>query len=570
MAYQGYVQARESPIRQNIGVYEGGARRQERLSKDIGTGMKELGESVKDFATHSRAQEKLGMYDQQRRLNTAMAAHKLSLEDVDRKLYKNHGSRAAALEAFTKREAEWRKASSDPLYKGNLASDFADMYRDSGSWKGLTTDADGKPLDPKTLPKVSFGEWLRQGEHIDEAYLNYDHTPTLSMIKEVVSEIQGRDVGDIFDRVAVDPGKKKESGLDGVYEETKDGETIKTGQSSGGLTINDSDFAAVKVGTSAEEIGKQLGNNKIESESNYQGMKDYRDYPPPLTQEELNKGKQDLELFENLNTETPTKEADVLSGAATKSDTSNVINLDEEWWKSAEADTATEAVTDEGITKINRGYWGGKGLSDEEVNNLQSLADLKKEDVEGWATDKSGKKLRSIYLKGLLEYLPGGINDLKKMPKLMKVLSDPSYDPAKWEPPTGDPERSMGSQWFELFGEAEADVSGDIKVAIDKFHQDFSKEFLMNKEVKSSNKEKKKDKYEGATIDYTGNFSEFLGGAPQYRQKQVMNRLVIEEMRSGTKVSVPISKLGMQPTRDEAMLLLRNKLAWKFKDKIKG
>ena len=567
MAYQGYVQARESPIRQNIGVYEGGARRQERLSKDIGTGMKELGESVKDFAVNKRAQQKLGMYDQQRRLNTAMAAHKLSLEDVDRKLYKNHGSRAAALEAFTKREAEWRKASSDPLYKGNLATDFADMYRDSGSWKGLTTDKDGKPLDPKTLPKVSFGEWLRQGGHIDERYLNYDHTPTLSMIKEVVSEIQGRDVGDIFDRVAVDPGKKKESGLDGVYEETKEGETIKTGQSSGGLTINDSDFKAVHASTSGEEIGKQLGGSK-------EGVKNYGPYstspPIPLTKEELNKGKQDLELFENLNTTTATKEADVADGSASKSDTSNVIDLDAEWWKSAEADTATEAVTDERITKINRGYWGGKGLSDEEVNNLQSLADLKEEDVQGWSTDKSGKKLRSIYLKGLLKYLPGGVNDLKKMPKLMKILSDPSYDPSKWEPPTGDPERSMGSQWFELFGEAEADVSGDMKVAIDKFHQDFSKEFLMNKEVKSSNKEKKKDKYEGATLEYTGNFSEFLGGAPQYRQKQVQNRLVIEEMRSGTKVSVPISKLGMQTTRDEAMLLLRNKLAWKFKDQIKG
>ena len=473
MAYQGYVQARESPIRQNIGVYEGGARRQERLSKDIGTGMKELGESVKDFATHSRAQEKLGMYDQQRRLNTAMAAHKLSLSDVDRKLYKNHGSRASALEAFTKREAEWRKASSDPLYKGNLAVDFADMYRDSGSWKGLTTGADGKPLDPKTLPKVSFGEWLRQGEHIDEAYLNYDHTPTLSMIKEVVSEIQGRDVGDIFDRVAADPGPKKKSGLDGVYEETKNGETIQAGQSGGGLTINDKDFEAIYVGSSKEEIGKQLGSKESSSSQDagglsiFAGMKDYRDFPAPLNQEELDKGKQDLELFEDRFTTTPTQEADVLSGAATISDTANVIDLDEPQLETKPVD----------IGAVDRQLWGAKGLTDDNISVLSILQRQSPEELKGWQTDKSGMKLRAIYLQAMMKKI--GINNLKKMPKLMKILSTPGYDPGSWEPPSGKGEGSIGSAWLELMAESEANISDKaLRKAIDDFNAQFSREFL--------------------------------------------------------------------------------------------
>ena len=468
MAYQGHVSSYDSPLRSRLGVYEGGARRQERLSGQIGESAMAFGESVKDFAVNKRAQQKLGMYDQQRRLNTAMAAHKLSLEDVDRKLYKNHGSRAAAMDAFQKRQEEFSKASSDRTYTGNLAVEFADMFRKTKGWD-LKKDKDGNPLDPMTLPKVSFGEWLRQGGHIDERYLDYDHTPTLSIIKEVVSEIQGKDVGDIFDRVAVDPGPKKEDpGLGKVVDENI--MILPDGSLNPEFKAENADLAAVVATQEAETIASKAGLNEKDTPK-YTGYS----WAPGITKEERENAERDLEVFNKQQDAAALM--DVEQGSATETDTAKVIDLDE-------PQLETEAVPDEGITKINRGYWGGKDLSDEEVNNLQALSDMTKEDVKGWATDKSGKKLRAIYLKGLLEYLPGGINDLKKMPKLMKLLSDPSYDPGKWGPPTGKATGSMGYQWFELFGEAEADVSGDIKEAIDKWHQDFAKEFLMTKENK--------------------------------------------------------------------------------------
>ena len=261
--------------------------------------------------------------------------------------------------------------------------------------------------------------------------------------------------------------------MDGVYEETKDGETIKTGQSSGGLTINDSDFKAVHASTSDKEIGKQLGSKESSSSQDagglsiFAGMKDYRDFRAPLTQEELNKGKQDLELFEDRFTTTPTKEADVLSGAATKSDTANVIDLDEPQLETKPVD----------IGEVDRQFWGTKGLNDDNISVLSILQTKTPEELKGWQTDKSGTKLRAIYLQAMMKKI--GINNLKKMPKLMKILSTPVYNPTSWEPPSGKGEGSIGSAWLELMAESEANISDKaLREAIDDFNAQFSREFL--------------------------------------------------------------------------------------------
>ena len=221
MAYQGYVQARESPIRQNIGVYEGDARRQERLSKDIGTGMKELGESVKSYGVNKREQTKLQFFDQKRRLDTALAGHKLALSEADRKAYKTHGGRQAALDAYNKELEAWRKESSTPAGVAALnPDDIGRRYSifkagELGKYAGKATDQIAK------VSPMTFGEWLTERDHVDPEWLNRDHGATLSVIKEVISEIQGRDVGDMFDKVGV----KSQSGTDSgsVVEETADG-----------------------------------------------------------------------------------------------------------------------------------------------------------------------------------------------------------------------------------------------------------------------------------------------------------------------------------------------------------
>lgn len=462
MAYQGHVSSYDSPLRSRLGVYEGGARRQERLSGQIGESAMAFGESVKDFAVNKRAQQKLGMYDQQRRLNTAMAAHKLSLEDVDRKLYKNHGSRAAALEAFTKREAEWRKASSDPLYKGNLATDFADMYRDSGSWKGLTTDKDGKPLDPKTLPKVSFGEWLRQGGHIDERYLNYDHTPTLSMIKEVVSEIQGRDVGDIFDRVAVDPGPKKEDpGLGKVVNENK--MVNEDGTLNPEFKAENADLSAVVATQDAKTIASKAGLDEKDGPQ-YTGYS----WASGITKEERENAERDLKVLEKKQDAAALM--DVEQGSATKTDNTNVIDLDEPQLETKPVD----------IAEVDRQFWGTKGLNDDNISVLSILQTKTPEELKGWQTDKSGTKLRAIYLQTIMKKI--GINNLKKMPKLMKILSTPGYNPTSWEPPSDDKDGvpgSIGSAWLELMRESEDNISdAALKNAVKDFNAQFSREFL--------------------------------------------------------------------------------------------
>ena len=222
MAYQGHVSSYDSPLRSRRGVYEGGARRQERLSGDIGTGMKELGESVKNFATHSREQQKLQFFDQKRRLDTALAGHKLALSEADRKAYKTHGGRQAALDAYNKELDAWRKESSTPT--GVSALNPADIGRrysifgdkELSKYVGKATDQIAK------VSPMTFGEWLTARDHVDTEWLNRDHGATLSVIKEVISEIQGRDVGDMFDKVGV----KSESGTTtgSVVEDTEDGE----------------------------------------------------------------------------------------------------------------------------------------------------------------------------------------------------------------------------------------------------------------------------------------------------------------------------------------------------------
>ena len=100
MAYQGHVSARDPGLRQRERTYQGDFSRQERLSKGMGDAAVDFGESVKSYAANKREQTKLHMYDQKRRLDTAVAGHKLSLSEAERKAYTTHGSHAAAMKAY--------------------------------------------------------------------------------------------------------------------------------------------------------------------------------------------------------------------------------------------------------------------------------------------------------------------------------------------------------------------------------------------------------------------------------------------------------------------------------------
>ena len=427
MAYQGYVQARESPIRQNIGVYEGGARRQERLSKDIGTGMKELGESVKSYGVNKREQTKLQFFDQKRRLDTALAGHKLALSEADRKAYTTHGSHKAALDAYNKELDDWRKETSTPAGVAGLnPDDIGRRYTifkdgDLRAYVGKATDQVAK------MSQMTFGEWLTERKHVDPEWLNRDHGATLSVIKEVISEIQGRDVGDLFDKVGV----KSESGTTSgsVVEETADGKKEPPPAE---------EEVVVKEGVD-EVIEKTSGKGRTETISDplkLIGM--------DTTQPTISVG-DDGRVFE----EQPD------GSFKPRSDETNEEG-NSLWFSPARSDQKKKVDK----PKDEKVYLGDQGNQIKTLTRGKKLFDI--------ASDPGD--LRGTYLKELIERF--GFEQVKKWENTLNALAKGQKGNMNWEP--------NGNYWVDADGVMTiAEEHASLREEIAAFNDEFARKYFL-------------------------------------------------------------------------------------------